>query len=432
MATRRELIEAQGFTRRRLIAAFLHGEDYDPDSLPRRPNRFLYAGIVIVVLAMIGNALYGHLSGRAPRDWLADGNLVVDEQTSGRYVSIEGVLHPVPNLTSARLYSSMSRQPITVPHQHVVAARHGGPIGYPQAPDAPPVVGAGYLRWTACAAAGSVALLVGVPASAAPATVEGILVQVPKVAGLYLVTGGRKHLVATSAVRNLLGYAQAPVSRVPAAWLALVPRGPDLKLLPVPGPPRRGTRPGINQVGSVVVDEDTGTHYLVTGAGLRPFANRTSELLATGGPGKRVVRHEQISRTSMGEPFGYRDVPPSPPRLPRLTEAAYPCLDTSGGFRVTATLPTGGLRLAVPRVRPRPGVSCWMPVDRGTLVLTGPTSEPIDDEHRAYLVAAGVVYRLPEENALSALGYDREQGGRLPRGWLALLPTGPTLAALKR
>ena len=66
MATHRDLVDAQAFSRRRLVAAFVSGAPGGREVEPVRPGRVLIGGIALSMLLMAGAAIAGFLQGGLP------------------------------------------------------------------------------------------------------------------------------------------------------------------------------------------------------------------------------------------------------------------------------------------------------------------------------------------------------------------------------
>jgi tetrahydromethanopterin S-methyltransferase subunit C len=69
MVTQRDLVEANSFNRRRLVAAFLSGSTGGYDIEPIRPVRTLAAGFVLAVLLVAGSAVVRVLAPGLPDGW---------------------------------------------------------------------------------------------------------------------------------------------------------------------------------------------------------------------------------------------------------------------------------------------------------------------------------------------------------------------------
>ena len=155
MATKKDLVEAQSFSRRRLTTAFVSGAPGGREVEPDRPLRAVVGGLALTVVLVLGSMAFGWLRSSLPDDWKND-RLVIAEDSGARYVSVEGVLHPVVNTTSARLLIPADQfKVIAVPDQELEEIQRGPTLGILGAPDslAPRdrLVGSG---WVSCLGAG--------------------------------------------------------------------------------------------------------------------------------------------------------------------------------------------------------------------------------------------------------------------------------------
>src|SRR4051812_103290 len=106
MATKKDLVEAYSFSRRRLVTAFVSGAPGGREVEPARPGRTIVGGVALAVLLSAGAAIAGVFSPTAPSDWKSAG-LIIAKETGSSYVilrdSDDPVLRPVINSTSAKL-----------------------------------------------------------------------------------------------------------------------------------------------------------------------------------------------------------------------------------------------------------------------------------------------------------------------------------------
>ncbi|WP_343601679.1 type VII secretion protein EccB [Mycobacterium sp.] len=112
-------------------------------------SRAVGLGIVIAVLVGLGAGLLAYFKplGRRSGD-----NLLVDRTTNQLYVVLpgSGELHPVYNLTSARLVLGNAGSPAAVKSQELDRMPKGQPIGIPGAPYATPVSPDTTSSWALC------------------------------------------------------------------------------------------------------------------------------------------------------------------------------------------------------------------------------------------------------------------------------------------
>ena len=113
MATKKDLVEAHAFSRRRLVTAFVSGAPGGREVEPVRPGRVLIGGIALSVLLLAGAAIAGFLLGRPPAQWLEAGSFIISKDTGEQYVVMRGgddpLLQRVPNFVSAQLLLQRGR-----------------------------------------------------------------------------------------------------------------------------------------------------------------------------------------------------------------------------------------------------------------------------------------------------------------------------------
>lgn len=158
MATKKDLVEAHAFSRRRLVTAFVSGAPGGREVEPVRPGRVLIGGIALSVLLMAGAAIAGFLLGRPPAQWLDANSFIISKDTGEQYVVLRGgddpVIQRVPNYVSAQLLLGEAElTPATVRDKYIRTVKLGEDLGIEGAPASLP--SAGELvddGWTACTA----------------------------------------------------------------------------------------------------------------------------------------------------------------------------------------------------------------------------------------------------------------------------------------
>src|ERR1700753_316694 len=85
-----------------------------------------------------------------PQGKLGGGNLFVDRSTNQLYLMVSGQLHPVYNLTSARLVLGSAADPTPVKSAELNKLPKGQSIGIPGAPYATPVTSDSASTWALC------------------------------------------------------------------------------------------------------------------------------------------------------------------------------------------------------------------------------------------------------------------------------------------
>ena len=156
MATKKDLVEAYAFSRRRLVTAFVSGAPGGREVEPVRPGRVLIGGVALSVLLLAGAAIAGFLLGRPPAQWLDAGSFIISKDTGEQYVVLRGgddpVIQRVPNYVSAQLLLGEAElTPFTVRDKYIRTVQLGEDLGIEGAPASLPA--ADELvddDWTAC------------------------------------------------------------------------------------------------------------------------------------------------------------------------------------------------------------------------------------------------------------------------------------------
>jgi ESX secretion system ATPase EccB len=157
VATKKDLVEAYSFSRRRLVTAFVSGAPGGREVEPARPGRTIVGGLALAVLLVAGAAIAGVFSPTAPDDWKQQG-LIISRDNGSAYVIVDDSddpeLRPVLNSTSAALILGADVKPTLLSQDTIDEQRIGADIGIFGAPASVPT--SGLLLddgWTACTAA---------------------------------------------------------------------------------------------------------------------------------------------------------------------------------------------------------------------------------------------------------------------------------------
>ncbi|KAA1252127.1 type VII secretion protein EccB [Mycobacterium simiae] len=135
------------FLLRRLEHAIVRRDTRMLDDPLQFYSRSVALGIVIAVVILVGALLLAYVT---PPDKLGGTNLVTDRSTNQLYVILSGQLHPIYNLTSARLVLDRPADPVTVKSSELSKLPKGHTIGIPGAPYATPVSRGSTSIWTLC------------------------------------------------------------------------------------------------------------------------------------------------------------------------------------------------------------------------------------------------------------------------------------------
>lgn len=438
MPSSKDIVAAQRYNRRRLVAAFSSGTPDGREVVAASPSRPLIAGGVLALVLVLVAVIAGRFAPALPSGW-QDNTLLVVNDTGARYFSISGVLRPVTNVTSARLLAEPSSfKTGKVDAATLAGIPRGSAVGIPEAPDMlPPTDLLRSALWTACSttSGGTRTWVARTPARLADAASA----LVSSGDRLYLIAEGRRHLVANDDVRFALGLESAAVHPVDAAWLALFDAGSELKPLEIPGygAPANGedvpARLGTAVVGSVVRVEEGASQrtYVFTGP------NEITPLTAVAYALYRIGSGAELGNNPLTATLA--EIAGLPVRAQGLVPADWPgavgeAVPTRRQVcaRLVEVDKTASTSLAQAPVQNPDEVAADTPgteVAGGSGALVRATSggtlgaiSLVTDLGLAYGVAGTA------SETLTRLGYAEQAVHPLPSGWLALVPQGVALS----
>lgn len=172
-----------------------------------------------------------------------------------------------------------------------------------------------------------------------------------------------------------------------------------------------GTNSSWRDPGTLVINEETGTHYLYLGGRLRPVRNYTSaRLLAGDQMTVMTIGSKSLGGTPHGSPVGITGAPDEPPGNDDLTGDPWQvCSGNTSG--ATGTTVAVGAKADGEGLKAGQG-----------LLVSGPDKEN-------YLVWQGRKLRLDQKaNTAEALGYGSTTPVPVSAAFLNSLPSGPDLA----
>jgi type VII secretion protein EccB len=276
----RHQVSGWRFVMRRIASGVaLHDTRMLVDPL-RMQFRAVAVGVLIMVTALAGCFVFSLIR---PNASVGNNAVLADQSTAALYVRVGDELHPVLNLTSARLIAGRSVNPTMVKGSALDEFPRGSLIGIPGAPERMVQNGATDADWTVCeAVSGSAAArgdAAGRPAVQADAAPSGVTVIAGPVnssgeragrlaagRGVLIENDGRTWLLwdgkrspinpADHAVTNALGWdGVAPAARPIASGLFnAIPEAPALAapVIPDAGNPPQFVLPSPAPVGAVV------------------------------------------------------------------------------------------------------------------------------------------------------------------------------------
>lgn len=443
MSSKRDLVEAHGFNRRRLVSAFVSGAPGGREVEPVRYGRTLVGGLVLALLILAGAAVSGFLKPTVPDDWNQK-SLVIGKTSGSRFVAYKGTLYPVINTTSARLILATDGKLNVdfVPEDKIAGARPGDTIGIPGAPDIVPsagrLLGTG---WSACTNQQQ-GIKVRVSGRAAVAEAPRSVFVVRSRGRVWVVSGRRRYPLPAGRVGETtlraLKLDGEPIRPVPGQWLDLLSVGSPLRPFSVAGQGRvvRTGVAGLDRVGAPV-RVDGRPFVLDAGGNLRELSQFAATLYGSVGPG--ASRGLEVSGSDVSGLDTVNDPAkqPYPDDWPVDSVSPYtspesPCLllHARSGAAPYSTLATPGRdSSAVPT-----GSNTTSVVEAGRGALVRGSTGGVLGSGSVFLVdSTGTRYAIGpkggEAAALTALGYHDLDPTPVPRAWLGLFTDGPALSA---
>lgn len=285
------------FVMRRIASGIaLHDTRMLVDPL-RTQSRSVLMGVLLLITGLLGCFVFSLIR---PNGQVGNNTVLADRSTAALYVRVGDQLHPVLNLTSARLIAGQPVNPTTVKSTELDRFPRGNLIGIPGAPERMVQNTARDADWTVCDAVSGqpgrgarstgVTVIAGRPDSAgarAAAIGSGQVILVDAGPsggnGTWVLWDGKRSRIdlADHAVTNALGLgADVPAPRPIAAGLFnAIPESPPLAAPPIPnaGSPAGFAVPA--PIGGVVVSYALGRdapggslYYAVLPDGLQPIS----------------------------------------------------------------------------------------------------------------------------------------------------------------
>lgn len=382
------------------------------------------AAVILAVDAVLGTA--GH------QQIPADAALVMSRQSGALLVRIDEALHPVANLSSARLILGSAVTPRLVDDDAVAGVAGGPTLGIPGAPQALGHVTAPHdMRWAVCDdASGTTAVAVGddsIPADVDPRA--GVVVTVARGDGsVYLLYDGKRALLdpadpATARALHLDGRAVRTVSAT------LLDSIPEVPAIVAPRIPQSGRPSGIPDfpIGTVlrVVRTATPEYYVVLPGGFQRIGRLAADLIRFTDPDAdaeiATAPPELIARSPLVDALPVGAYPDQPPELIGIDD-------------ICATWQSGRTGVAVgAHLVERPGAVTLAGADGdgpGVDIVRIPRGRSLDvtDVHAStrYLITGAGVRFPVDDSAVAALEL-ADVPAPAPWAIVRALPVGPEL-----
>jgi type VII secretion protein EccB len=450
--TTRLHVSGYRFLLRRIECALL-GRDIRAVNEPiRAPVQSLVAGSVLAVVVLAGCAVLAMLR---PQPQLGNGPILMGQRSGALYVRLGETLHPVLNLSSARLITKTNANPQPTPESELRLSKRGPLLGIPGAPQllAEPLA-EDETRWAVCDSDndGSVRTTVVVGPAEGPfshrLTTEQAALVTPDFGGsTYLLSDGRRavvNLAEPAAVRALRLEGVVPLA-VSRALLDAVPEAPPITAPQIPGAGGRGPAalPGF-LVGSVlrITRADGDEYYVILSRGVQRVGQVAADLVRfSDSQGSRSIISVAPDLVRAAPVVTELPVSTFPDRAPASLHPSGTTLcaswahTASGGAEISFL--TGGL--PVPAGQEPVTLSqgdgngaavdaVYLPPGRSAYVRsTGLSGDNAGAGTRYLITDTGVRFAIRDDEAAHDLGLPDTA---IPAPWplLAALPSGPELS----
>ncbi len=439
MSSKRDLVEAHGYNRRRLVTAFVSGAPGGREVEPVRYGRTIIGGIVLAVMVVAGAAVSGFLQKPPPEDWDQAG-LVIGKESGSRFYAYEGTLYPIINITSARLLLEEGTEPVTIGDDVIAGKKPGATIGIAGAPEVLPTPGGLVDQgWTACTNSGG-----GIKVSLAPEPVsepaEDAALLVAREGTRYLIAGERRFPVedgdAGQLVLRSLGLDGVEPVEVSGLWLDLMPEG-----TPLPGPQLQGEGrrvdtgvAGLDVAGTPVEVDDR--HFVLSAQGTLLETTEFADLVYSARlqPVEKQLSDIQDLDTRPGDGAYPQDWPTE--SVTAYDAPTTPCVRMDAGEQEAPVV-----RLAT--VTDESALATGSELERnvalrGGAVVRGVSANVLDAGPVFLIDGTGTSYAVGQNSdgaGLPSLGYSDYTPRPVPAAWMDLFAPGPQLsssAAAKR
>jgi type VII secretion protein EccB len=153
VATRKDQLDAFVFARRRMVSNLVAPTPTGSDEAAPRPVKTFFTSAILSAIAVAGVAVLGVFKPSAPSGWQS--GLAVDSTSGASYIRSpqDNELHPVVNITSAKLILGSKFKKFDVPDSiiHGSSVTIGAPFGILAAPpDVPTASNVDLTQWSLC------------------------------------------------------------------------------------------------------------------------------------------------------------------------------------------------------------------------------------------------------------------------------------------
>lgn len=445
MTTKRDLIQAQKFGRRRLLTAFVSGMPGGRELEPTNPLRSVIAGIALSVLVVVAGFVMGWITKPLGNGW-DNGSFIIAEDSGARYVSVSQKLYPVANASSALLLTGSA--PLVTTEDKISSAERGSMIGIPDAADMVPAKENLITKdWSVCRVSLKdpnyvYSISIDPEGDKVSKSDRAILVQAQDYGSddtdWYLVTGNRRYPIRDEEladIRRSLGIEDFQRHYYEATWLNLIPLGDRLEkfnagdsqgspLEPIAGHSIKvGTRIDVK-----TSSESIARYYVLSNNIVVPLSDFQSRLYE--GPDDEVIDLRLTDIEGYDTDSSYHvsrsDWPTAVPQELSLT-TQWPCFQMTAAKAGSDPIVQFATRTA-PTTLPT-DTTIDVASTHGALVRARTANNKgaglvylIDDSGRAFPIGGTV------KTTIGLLQFDEKNIVEVYSSWIDLFPRGPELS----
>ncbi|MEO7588433.1 MAG: type VII secretion protein EccB [Arachnia sp.] len=449
MATRKDLLKAQSFTSRRMVAAFVDRDPDDPTPPLRRVGTASFVSVLLGVVLLAGTALIGMIRPGGGNAWQEEGVIISDTTAGMLFVYSAGNLVPMSDVTSARLQAAGDKaegppRVIKVGTEKLKGTPQLPMRGIPGAPRQLPAPGdleTAPVRLCSSQPNSRDDRFVSLEFNASVPTGDPFSVVVETSdESQYLISDGRAHkLWKAQGAEDSLLVEDIPVVKPGNLWMSTIPVGDPFVPMVIPDdgatPTNNPLSMPIGSLAEVRAVEGGSTRYFVQlDDGLSQISYLDMRLTqARGKPNEpRPISESDLARArnQVIPVSGNQDVSLGKPTAPSgygAVQKASICATFTGDDSRRAQLSIDVPTPEMPKGQQTPRANVLdlvaMPELSGAL-LQNANATP---DAPTFLILGGLIYPIPDQVSRRALGYGDVAPTRVPGPVIDLFET--TLAA---
>lgn len=446
MATRKDLLKAQSFISRRMVASFVDRDPDDPTPPLRRVGMATFVSVLLGIVLLAGTALFGLLRPGGGDAWREEGVVISDTAAGMQFVYADNRLIPMANVTSAHLQAA-GDNPAGPPR--VVNVRTDTLKGVDQGP----MMGiAGAPRQLPAASDMDVyplQLCSSQPNTAgdrfvslqfnAPAVSDQQISFVARASDSdeFLIMNGHAHRLWREQGQASPLIEDLPIATPGDAWLSALPNGLPLEPMEIPD---MGATPSDNQlnmrVGQLATVEGSeggaNRYYVQLDQGLSQVSYLDMRLLmaAKGMPAPRAISESELASarndavpdsSTPGIPY---DKPKGPTGYGSLQDVSVcATYNEDNPDRVVLTVDQATPAMPPGHLKPYGNIVDLVDMEPLSGGLLQNVNNPVDDA-ATFLVIGGRSYPVPDIASRRALGYGDVPVAPVPPQLISLIPPG--------